>query len=254
MLARREVMKVAAGLPLATVLAEPRLAAAAAAGLEAITVTWPDGRKLQAALAHPVRQPAPTLVLVHEWWGLNNQIKAAAAEFGKEGYLALAIDLYDGKVAETPDAAQALMRGVEPETATKTMSFWGDWLAQHEAGNRKVGIAGWCFGGGMALLGSINRPMDATVVYYGNVKRPVEELRRLKGPVLGHFATRDQWINREMVTGFEAAMKEAGKPFENHWYEADHAFANPTVARYNEPAAQLSWSRTFAFLGKHLSG
>jgi carboxymethylenebutenolidase len=92
----------------------------------------------------------------------------------------------------------------------------------------------------------------ATVVYYGKVDQPVERLKKLKGPVLGHFATRDTFINKPMVDGFEANMKAAGRQATVHWYEAEHAFANPTSARYDEADAKLAWERTTAFLAKTL--
>ncbi|MHA1600911.1 MAG: dienelactone hydrolase family protein [Alphaproteobacteria bacterium] len=96
------------------------------------------------------------------------------------------------------------------------------------------------------------RRVDATVVCYGRVNQPAGRLKALKSPVLGHFASRDQWINQEMVGGFETAMAEAGKTVTAHWYEADHAFANPTQARYDEDDARLAWDRTLAFFKANL--
>ena len=90
------------------------------------------------------------------------------------------------------------------------------------------------------------------MVYYGRVNRSAADLKALKGPVLGHFATRDKWIDGKMVGGFEKAMAEAGKPATSHWYEAEHAFANPTSARYDKEDAQLAWKRTLAFFNKNL--
>jgi carboxymethylenebutenolidase len=92
----------------------------------------------------------------------------------------------------------------------------------------------------------------ATVVYYGNVAKSADQLAPLNGPVLGHFATRDRWINRTMVDGFDAAMRQAGKRLDAHWYDADHAFANPTSARYDAADAALAWQRTLAFLRANL--
>jgi carboxymethylenebutenolidase len=94
--------------------------------------------------------------------------------------------------------------------------------------------------------------VDATVVYYGRVEKPADQLERLKGPVLGHFASRDEFINKPMVDAFDAAMAEAGKPLTVYWYDADHAFANPTGARYDEADAALAWQRTMAFLRETL--
>ncbi|MCY4313121.1 MAG: dienelactone hydrolase family protein, partial [Gammaproteobacteria bacterium] len=115
------------------------------------------------------------------------------------------------------------------------------------------GTMGWCFGGGWSLNASLATPVDATVIYYGNVKKAAADLASLQGPVLGHFATRDGWINQDMVSGFEASMHGAGKPeLAVHWYEADHAFANPTSARYDADDAALSRERTVEVFRQNL--
>lgn len=243
-----------AGLPLAAVLADPRLARAAAAGLEDVTLTTQGGRSVAAALALPATTPAPTVMLIHEWWGLNDQIKSVAAALAEQGYAALAIDLYDGQVTDQPNDARALMQAVNGEAATDTVASWAAWLTGHEASNGKLGTVGWCFGGGWSLNASIAHPADATVIYYGRVIQSVENLGKLKGPVMGHFATRDGWITKDMVETFEANMAAADKPVTSHWYEADHAFANPTQARYDEPNAKLAWDRTLAFYAENLKG
>lgn len=127
------------------------------------------------------------------------------------------------------------------------------WLRGHEKSNGRVGTVGWCFGGGWSLNASIATPVDATVVYYGRVTKSADEVKALKGPVLGHFGTLDKNIDAAMVAGFEKSMAAAGRrDLTVHWYEADHAFANPTGARYDEADAALAWQRTLAFLGKHL--
>ena len=202
----------------------------------------------------PAETPAPAVLLVHEWWGLNDQIKTMAAELARQGYLALAVDLYEGKVATTRDQAAAYMKGVDQEAAKDTLGSWARWLKAHAKGTGRVGTVGWCFGGGWSLMTAILVPADATVVYYGKVDRPAGLLRRFKGPVLGHFASRDQWIDAAMVGRFEAAMKAAGKAFTSHWYEADHAFANPSGGRYDEADAKLAWRRTLTFFAKTLKG
>ncbi len=251
-LARRDLLIGLAGLPLAAVLADRRLARAAAESLETVTITTAGGRSVSAALGAPAALPAPAVMLVHEWWGLNDQIKSVAAALADAGYLALAIDLYDGNVTADPAVARELATGVKPKAATDTCASWIDWLRNHESGSGKVGTVGWCFGGRWSLNASLAAPVDATIVYYGNVKRTREQLAVLAGPVLGHFATRDRWINQEMVDGFEAEMAAAGKSAENHWYEADHGFANPTSARYDEEDTALAWRRTLAFFEAHL--
>lgn len=252
-LPRRTILSGLASLPLATVLADPRLSRAAAESLEGITITTDGGRQVTAALARPQETPAAAVLLIHEWWGLNDQIKAVANELAsKHGYLALTVDLYGGKVAETPQRARDLMEQVDPEAATDTLESWIGWLRDHDAGTGKVGTIGWCFGGGWSLNASIAAPVDATVIYYGRVTRPAADLKQLDGPVLGHFATEDNFIDEAMVGGFEREMAAAGQPLTTHWYTADHAFANPTGKRYDKADAQLAWSRTLAFLAEHL--
>ena len=257
MLERRDVLKgmagaSLAGLPLAAILADPGLARAAAASLHEYTINTPGGRRISGALAMPQGMPAPTVVLIHEWWGLNDQIKAVAAEFARLGYLALAVDLMDGKVATTPEEARAQTQAVDAAAAADTLAGWIEWLGVHDASTHKIGTVGWCFGGGWSLDASIATPVEATVVYYGRVNRTAADLARLKGPVLGHFATRDRFINEAMVAAWEKEMDKAGKAYTSHRYDADHAFANPTSARYDEADAKLAWERTLKFLGEHL--
>ena len=252
-IARRQVVKgIAAGMPLAAILADARRARAAAEGLETVSLTTDGGRAVKAALAAPARTPAPAVLLVHEWWGLNDQIKTLAAEFARQGYVALAIDLFDGKVATTTAEAGQYVGAVDQERANDTLKSWLKWLKAHAQVNGKVATVGWCFGGGWSLVASIAEPVDATIVYYGRCDRPASMLKNLKGPVLGHFGTLDTSITKDMVGRFEAAMREVGKPYTIHWYEADHAFANPTGARYDADDAKLAWRRTLEFLKKHM--
>jgi len=142
---------------------------------------------------------------------------------------------------------------VKAEEATDTLVSWAGWLKRHEASTGKLGTVGWCFGGGWSLNASIATPVDATVIYYGRVTREAADLKKLKGPVLGHFGTQDKFINREMVSGFEAELAKAGKTDVTiHWYDADHAFANPSSARYDDADAKLSWDRTTTFFKENL--
>ncbi len=252
MLARREVVKGALGLPLAAVLANPVRAKTVAESLPQVAITTAGGRTVKGTFARTRLARAPMVLLVHEWWGLNDQIKTVAGEFAGLGYNALAVDLYDGRVATSSDDARSYMKSVEAAEALDTLVSWVAWLRAHKGSSGKVGTVGWCFGGGWSLLTGIKTPVGATVVYYGNVARAADEVKSLKGPVLGHFATRDKWIDKAMVGGFEAAMKRAGKSLEAHWYEADHGFANPSSGRYDKADAKLSWQRTVAFFQTHL--
>ena len=250
---RRRFLKGLTSLPLATVLANPRLAAAVSSGLQEVEAKLADGTTVKAALATPQGQARGSILLIHEWWGLNDQIKSVASEFANQGYTALAVDLYRGHVATTRPDARALMKAVDPMVATETLETWVKWLRDDGPG-AKLATIGWCFGGGWSLNASLATPVDATIVYYGRVNKTADALAALKGPVLGHYATADQWINRDMVSGFEAEMRKAGKTYTSYWYDAQHAFANPTSARYDEADAALAWQRTLDFLDRQLSG
>ena len=168
-IARRSLLTGLVATPLAVILADPILRAAAAEGLETVSVTTADGRTEKAALAVPAKTPAPAVLLIHQWWGLNDQIKAMAAEFAKEGFLALGVDLYEGKVASDAAAAQSYMQALEPNKATQTLVAWINWLKQDKRSTGKIATVGWCFGGGWSLNASIAAPVDATVIYYGHV-------------------------------------------------------------------------------------
>lgn len=249
---RRNVLAGTAASVLAGVLADPVRAQEVAASLDMIELVTGTGRTVSGALALPDVLPAPTMLIVHEWWGLNDAIKTMAAAFAKAGYVTLAVDLYDGIVATTPADAGYAMRNVKPEEALDTVTSWVDWLRGHEHSDGKLGTCGWCFGGGWSLNASLATLVDATVIYYGNVEKAADELAKLEGPVLGHFGTRDTYINDEMVSAFVDEMAKAEKSLEVHWYKADHAFANPTSARYDGEDAALAWTRTLAFLEANL--
>lgn len=253
---RRDILKGAAALPLATILGDKLIAKAVAQeATQEVTIQTSGGRSISGALALPNAQQAPAVLLIHEWWGLNDQIKSMAAEFAREGYVALALDLYDGDVATEASWARQYMMRVAGNRgqAVDTVTAWVDWLRAHERTTEKVGVVGWCFGGGWALNTAIATDVDATVIYYGNVRRPVDQLRQVNSPILGHFGTQDRNIDRAMVSEFEANLRAAGKEdFTFHWYEANHAFANPSGGRYDEEAARVSWQRTLAFFNEHL--
>lgn len=253
MLQRRTVLQGLAGLSLTAALADPTLARAAAEGLEKTTLWTAGGREVTGWLALPVKTPAPTVLVIHEWWGLNDQIKTMAAALAEAGYVALCVDLYNGSVTDNPNTANSLMLNVDAAEATDTLVSWIQWLKGHAKGNGRIATIGWCFGGGWSLNASLSAPVDATIVYYGRCDKSAEELAPLHGPVLGHFAQQDDWIDQEMVDSFEIALLQAGKRYAIHWYDAKHAFANPTQApRYDEGSAALAWERSLAFLKKNL--
>jgi carboxymethylenebutenolidase len=207
----------------------------------------------QAYVAKPKGKARGALLVIHEYWGLNDWVKHEADLLAKEGYLALAIDLYKGKVAKDAKEAGELMKAKDEVFGDKVEEAGLEWLKSNAAG-AKVATIGWCMGGGESLKASLNDPKDvtATVIYYGMPITDVEKLKTLKGPVLGIWANKDGWITPDKVAAFDKALTEAGVKHEFHAYDADHAFANPSGGRYNGEAAKDAWVKTKAFLAANL--
>jgi carboxymethylenebutenolidase len=217
-----------------------------------------DGKEIRGYVARPegAAGPLPGLLVIQEWWGLNDHIRAMARRFAGEGYVALAVDLYEGEVATTPEAAGATMRikMARPERLVDNLKQAHAWLAG-EAKAPRVGVVGWCFGGGWALETALQLRdgIDAAVMYYGRTTADPAELARLEAPLLGHFGEADEGIPLDGVRAMESALKKLGKPVEIVVYPgAGHAFANPTGERYQAAAAEESWRRTTEFLARHL--
>ncbi len=192
-------------------------------------------------------QASNGILLIHEWWGLNDHIRSWADRFAAMGYRAVAIDLYDGKITRDPDQAGKLMKAVDQAVANRKLKAAIGWLKRP---GRRLATIGWCFGGGQSLQASLQAPQDiaATIIYYGKPVLDVERLKTLQGPVLGLYAKQDGWITPAVVSDFQQAMNKAGKPFEMHMYDAKHAFANPSGKRYDSEAARASWKVVRAFL------
>lgn len=188
------------------------------------------------------------LFVIHEWWGLNENIKAEAERlFGSlENVNVLALDMYDGKVATSPDDAGKFMQAVKEDRA-KAIIEGAMKLAGEDA---QIATIGWCFGGGWSLKTSIMAGDQGIgcVMYYGMPVQNAAELAPLKADILGIFAKNDGWINPEVVSKFEQLAKAAGKNIETHQYDADHAFANPSSEAYVEEAAQAANTLALDFL------
>lgn len=201
--------------------------------------------------------PFPAVIVIQEWWGLNDNIRWMADRLAGEGYLALAVDLYEGEVATDREAAMKLLRASmdRTERLEENLRQARDYLGS--IGATRVGSIGWCFGGGWSLRAAalLGDRLHAAVMYYGRVMTEEGDLEPISAPILGFFGELDRGIPVESVRAFESAMSRIGKPVEIHVYpEADHAFANPSGGRYNEPAATDAWSRTLAFFAQHLRG
>jgi len=203
-----------------------------------------------------VFEPLPAIIVIHEWWGLNDNVRAMADRLAGEGYMVLAIDLYSGKTAESVAGARQLMLQVveDPDPARDNIRAAYEFLTT--AGAPRIGSLGWCFGGGWSLNTAQLFPddLDATVIYYGQVTDDEEKLRPINTPILGLFAEDDSGIKVESVEAFGAALERLRKDHEIHVYPGvGHAFANPTGRNYDADAATDAWAKTLEFLGRHLS-
>jgi carboxymethylenebutenolidase len=203
----------------------------------------------------PGGQALGAVIVIHEWWGLNDHVKHWADRLASDGYDALAVDLYGGIVATTREEAMAAMRAVSEEKALATLRAAHRYLVEDEdiQAERTASI-GWCFGGAWSLRLAMAEPdLDAAVLYYGRLVEDPEALATIEAPVLGVFGNRDGSIPPEAVERFAQAMKKADKPLELRQYDAEHAFANPSGARYDEEHAADAWLETRKFLVKHLT-
>ncbi|MCU0867269.1 MAG: dienelactone hydrolase family protein [Planctomycetes bacterium] len=207
------------------------------------------------ALPKQPKAPLPAIVIIHEWWGLNDHIKHWADRMAEQGYAALAVDLYGGTVAKKPEEAQAAMKQVDQAAAVATLRAAFDFLGTDPRvlANKRACL-GWCFGGAMSLQLAIAEPkLDACVLYYGRLVEDKTELAKVQAPVLAVFGTRDRSIPDAKVTAFETAMTELKKDVKVLRYDAEHAFANPSGARYDQKNAAAAWAEVKAFLQRKLT-
>jgi carboxymethylenebutenolidase len=199
--------------------------------------------------------PFPAVVVIHEWWGLNDQVKGEAQKLAKEGYLALAVDLYRGRVTAESDEAHELMRGLPEDRARRDLLAAFAYLAgRKDVRADRIGSMGWCMGGGYSLQLALAEPrLAAAVIYYGRLATDEAALAKLRAPVLGLFGEEDRGIPAASVREFEATLKKLGKPVSIHLYPgAGHAFANETRPSYRKEAAEDAWAKTLAFFAANL--
>jgi carboxymethylenebutenolidase len=216
-----------------------------------------DGSPVRGYLARPAGTTSPPgIIVIHEWWGLNDNIRTMARELAAQGYAALAVDLYGTEPATDSGAARELMSAAmerEDELAANLRQA-RTYLAD-EVGSPRIGVIGWCFGGGWSLQTALMLPggIDAAVMYYGRVVTDRDTLAGLEAPLLGIFGGADQGIPVDAVREFESLLADLGKSAEIHVYEgAGHAFANPSGTRYRAEDAKDAWAKTLAFFGEHL--
>ena len=218
---------------------------------EMIEFERPDGKTCPGYLATPTGgTSAHGFVVIQEWWGLNDQIKKTGDRLAEAGYRALVPDLFRGKVAKAADEASHLMSGLDfPDAAAQDVRGAVKYLKQS---SKKVAVGGFCMGGALTILAAVRVPeMDAGAVFYGIPHLGAAELKKIKTPLILHFANKDESFTPAKVNDLEAALKQSSSKFELYRYDAHHAFMNefrPTV--YGAGSAKLAWDRTLMFLRK----
>ena len=223
----------------------------------------PDGKAVQGYLAEPATSAngakAPAIVVLQEWWGLNAQIRGVADRLAAAGYQALVPDLYRGKATVEAEEAHHLMTGLDfGDAASQDIRGAVQFL---QARAPKVGLTGFCMGGALTLLALGQSPeIDAGVVWYGCPPLEYIDASQIRAPLMGHWATQDEFFKIDAVDALEAKLNAAGVHPEFHRYLAHHAFANETAVgpgripatQYDPVWAQQAWDRTLRFFGRHL--
>ena len=221
-------------------------------------VTYPSGKDtLTGYLATPEKPGThPAIIVIHEWWGLNDWVKEQTQKFASLGYEVLAVDLYRGKSAATPDEAHELSRGLPQDRAMKDLQAAYDYMeARKDVTKDRIVVIGWCMGGGYALEFAVHQPrLSGVVINYGSLPTDPNDLQQIAAPILGSFGADDKGITPADVHAFEDAMKKLGKYVEIKIYPgAGHAFENPNNTNgYRPDAAADAWQRTTIFLRKSI--
>jgi carboxymethylenebutenolidase len=215
-----------------------------------------NGGTARGYLSLPAKARGLGVIVLQEWWGLVPHIKDVADRFAREGFVALAPDLYHGETAKSPDEAGKLMMALDIERTEKDLRGAILYLLGHEAtAGERVGTVGFCMGGALSLYAaSKNLQVGACVVFYGIHPKVEPDLEHLRAPVLGLFAEKDESVPPESVRQLEARLKEHGRQAEMHIYPVtDHAFFNDTRSEVYDPSAAAdAWRRTIEFLRRHL--
>ncbi|MFB6079706.1 MAG: dienelactone hydrolase family protein [Haloferacaceae archaeon] len=230
-----------------------------AENLSAITATRTTVGDTPGYLARPAANGTyPAVVVIHEWWGLNENVEHMADVLAGHGYVVFAVDLYDGRVATNSSEAAALSGEVRAnqDAAVATMGRAVAGLRDAPYTTDQVASLGWCFGGGQSLQLSLSgADLNATVVYYGTLTTNRSTLRHVDGPVLGIFGAEDPVVDVATVHEFDRALGDLGVEREIHVYEgASHAFANPSGERFHPEATRDAWATTLRFLDENLKG
>ena len=196
----------------------------------------------------------PGIILIHEWWGLNDHIKEVANTLAKEGYVVLAVDLYNGEVAQSSEEAMRLRTSINQSIATQNMQDGIEYLKEFEGVN-KVASLGFCFGGEQsAQLSVSDANLDATVIFYGSLPQELEKISQVDAPVLGIFGELDTGITPDTVRTFQSGLDELNLENDITIYEGvGHAFLNPEGSRFAEEETKDAWNKTITFLANNLN-
>lgn len=232
--------------------------AAVAFAADGKTVSYKSGDETVSGILYTPagKGPFPAIIAIHEWWGLNDWVKEEAGKFSDEGYVVLAVDLYRGKVAKTPDEAHEIMRGVPEDRAKRDLHAAFEYVAsQANVKKDRIGAIGWCMGGGYSLDVALQEStLAADVINYGHLATDADALKKINAPILGSFGAQDRGITPDDVHKFEAALKQLGKKVDIKIYDdAGHAFENPNNKDGYRPAdAADAWKRTTEFFASTL--
>jgi carboxymethylenebutenolidase len=234
------------------------LVATSALAADSKSVSYKSGDEtVQGIVYTPAgKGPFPALIVIHEYWGLNDWVKEQASKLADQGYVTLAVDLYRGKVATTPDMAHEIMRGVPEDRAKRDLHAAFEYLAsQPNVKKDRIGSIGWCMGGGYSLDIALQEPtLAADVINYGHLATDTEALKKINAPILGLFGAQDHGITPDDVKKFGATLDQLGKKIDVTIYpDAGHAFENPNNKDgYRAADAADAWQRTVDFLAKTL--
>jgi carboxymethylenebutenolidase len=227
---------------------------------QTVTYKRPDGKSVNGYLAEPKSgKNAPGVVVIQEWWGLNDQIRGVADKLAAAGYRALVPDLYRGKAAVEAKEAEHLMKGLNFADAAG-QDVRGAIQHLKASGSQKAGVTGFCMGGALTLLAAVNVPeTDAAVAWYGFPPLEYIDASKIKAPLMAHWATQDEFFPIGKVDELEKKLRAANVKFEFHRYDAKHAFANETAdskglppLKHDPKAAEQAWKRTLEFFSKNL--
>ena len=219
---------------------------------EMIQFVCPDGTQAPGYLASPTDGQGPGLVVIQEWWGVNDQIKTTADRFAGQGFRALVPDLYRGKVAADPDEASHMMTGLDWDHAT-LQDIQGA-VSYLKSDGGKAGVMGFCMGGALTILAGIHVPdADALVCFYGIPPAEAGDPSTIRSPFIGFFATQDDWCSPAAVQKLESKFQAGNVKYEVHSYEAQHAFFNESRPEvFDATAAADTWARSISFLKSNL--